>query len=107
MGVHPSQISEQPAEPVKPDYTLPIGKPGEQQFALIQRNRSGFDAGEIDFGLRDCTILCEAEQQDIVDIAFALYQSICRQVGKRAANDNASLQVIKTRIASSPIGFAT
>ena len=69
------------------DYTTPIARKGEQQFACILRQRSGVSAGEIDFGLRDCTILGEAEQQDVCDVAFALYQSICRQTGKQAESD--------------------
>lgn len=77
------------SKPFRPDYTQPIARSGEQQFACILRNRSGHDAGCIDYGLRDCTILCEAEQQEVCDTAFALYQSICAQVGKKARNDRA------------------
>lgn len=73
-------------------YMTPIARSGEQQFACILRNRSGFDAGCIDFGLRDCTILSEAEQQDVVDVAYALYQAICSQTKKQAGNDKGTNQ---------------
>ena len=86
MGVHPSQVKE-PEPEHKPDYTLPIARTGEQQFACVLRNRSGMDAGEIDFGLRDCTILSDAEQQDMVDTTFALYEAVCHQLMKRAKRD--------------------
>lgn len=68
-------------------FDRPIAREGEQQFACILRNRSGIDAGEIDFGLRDCTSLPDGEQQDVVDIAFALYSAACRQLNKRAKRD--------------------
>jgi hypothetical protein len=70
-----------------PDYTIPIARTGEQQFACIMRNRSGESAGCIDFGVRDVTILCDAEQQDVVDTAFAVYEVVCDQTKKTAAND--------------------
>lgn len=71
----------------KKDYREPIARKGEQQFACILRNRSGFSAGEIDFGLRDLRHLSECEQQDVCDIAYALYQAICGQLHKSATND--------------------
>jgi hypothetical protein len=66
------------------DYREPIARHDEQQFACILRNRSGVDAGRIDFSLRDCTALSDVEQQDMCYTAFALYEAICAQVGKRA-----------------------
>lgn len=66
-----------------PDYTLPIARNGEQQFAAIVRNRSGIDAGEIDMGVRDVTHLCDAEQQEIVNTAYVIYETLCEQTGKR------------------------
>lgn len=90
MGVHPSEIKHD-EPPQKPDYTKPIARSGEQQFACLLRNRSGHDAGCIDFGLRNCTFLGDTEQQDMCDTAFALYQSICDQLGKRALNDKSVL----------------
>lgn len=83
MGVHPSQISKQEPEH-KLDYTLPIAREGEEQFGCILRNRSGMDAGNIDFGLRDCTHLHPSEQQDIVDMCYAMYESACSQLGLTA-----------------------
>lgn len=71
----------------KPDYTLPIAREGEQQFACILRNRSGQSAGEIDMGVRDVTILCDAEQQDVVDTAYAIYETVCDQTKKKAWRD--------------------
>ena len=86
MGLHPSELNDEPSEH-KPDYTEPIARKGEQQFACILRQRSGVSAGEIDYGLRDCTILGDAEQQEICDVAWMLYESICHQTGKRSVND--------------------
>jgi hypothetical protein len=74
-------------EPVKPDFTMPIARPGEQQFGCILRNRSGIDAGNIDYGARMIDTLSNAEQQDVCDMAYALYQSFCRQTGKVARQD--------------------
>lgn len=74
----------------RPDYTLPIARAGEQQFACIMRERSGESAGCIDMGVRDSTILCDAEQQEIVDTAFAVYECFCDQTGKFAARDKRS-----------------
>lgn len=71
----------------KPDYTLPIAREGEQQFACILRNRSGQSAGEIDMGVRDVTILCDAEQQDVVDTAYAIYETVCNQTKKKSQRD--------------------
>ncbi len=68
-------------EPIKPDYTLPIARSGEQQFGAIVRNRSGMDAGELDYGARDITHLHPSEQQDAVNAAYCLYQSFCNQTG--------------------------
>jgi len=67
-------------------YLSPIARDGEQQFACILRNRSGTDAGCIDYGLRDVSALCEGDQQDIVDTAYVLYQRICEQTGKLPRN---------------------
>lgn len=71
-----------------PDYTLPIARPGEQQFACIMRNRSGFDAGEIDFGLRDLAYLSPGEQRDITETAYALYRIVCKQTGLKSKWDS-------------------
>lgn len=86
MGVHPSQVCE-PKPEHKPDYTRPIAREGEQQFACLLRNRSGESAGAIDMGVRDVTILSEAEQQDVVDTAYAIYETVCDQTKKKARRD--------------------
>lgn len=74
-----------------PDFSGPIARSGEQQFACILRNRSGFDAGNIDFGLRDLSSLVDAEQQDACDTAYALYRAICDQTGNIAAAEVAGI----------------
>ena len=70
-----------------PDYTHPIARTGEQQFAAVVRQRSGMDAGLIDSGTRDITHLSEADQQDAVNSAYAIYETWVRQTGKRAGRD--------------------
>lgn len=70
-----------PEPKARPDYTLPIARTGEQQFAAIVRNRSGESAGEIDMGVRDVTFLHPSEQQDVVNTAYAIYDNLCRQTG--------------------------
>ena len=77
-----------PKQERKPDYTLPIAREGEQQFAVILRNRSGESAGRIDMGVRDVTMLSDAEQQDVVDSAFAIYEGVCDQTKKKARRDS-------------------
>ena len=89
MGVDTSKVFEPKPEHM-PDYTLPIAREGEQQFAAIVRNRSGESAGRVDMGVRDVTILCDAEQQDIVDCAFAIYETVCDQTAKKARRDGAA-----------------
>ena len=68
------------------DLRQPIARAGEPIYASIVRNRSGIDAGCIDYGCRMDAIsaLCDGDKQDIVDIAHALYETICRTCGKRA-----------------------
>jgi len=73
-------------EEKRDNYLRPIAREGEQQFACILRNRSGMDAGCIDYGLRNVSHLCEGDKQDIVDTAYVLYQSICEQTGKTPRN---------------------
>lgn len=68
------------------DYTLPIARTGEAQYACIVRNRSGESAGEIDFGLRDLTHLGDGGQS-AVNTIYALYQAACRQTGLRCDQD--------------------
>ena len=70
-----------------PGFLRPIAREDEQQFAAVLRNRSGIDAGQIDFGLRDCTSLSEAEQQDLVDTCYALYAAASGQLGRKARCD--------------------
>ena len=79
------------AQKAKPDpigdYTTPIARTGEQQFACIMRNRSGVSSGEIDFGARFIDRLCDGDQQSAVNSAFAIYEKWCRETGKRAPRD--------------------
>jgi hypothetical protein len=84
-------------EPVRIDYMTPIARSGEQQFACILRNRSGFDAGNIDFGLRHLGDLPASEQQDVCDIAYALYRAVCDQTRNVAAQDTAALTAAEAR----------
>ena len=77
-------ITEAHVESTLPDYTRPIARDGEHQFACILRNRSGQDAGAIDMAVRDVTHLLDSEQQDVVDVAYAVYESLCDQTGKTA-----------------------
>lgn len=64
------------------DYTQPIARTGESQYACVMRNRSGESAGEIDFGLRDLTHLGDGGQA-AVNTIHALYRAACRQTGLR------------------------
>lgn len=75
------------------DYTYPIARSGEPQYAAIMRQRSGMDAGSIDMGVRDVTHLCDGDQQDVVDSAFAIYETVCGQTGKKARRDQRSSQL--------------
>lgn len=71
------------------DLTKPIARSGEAQYVCILRNRSGIDAGNIDFAIRTCAIeeLADGEKQDIVNAAFAVYESICDATGKKSTRD--------------------
>lgn len=55
-----------------------IAREGEQEFAAIKRNRSGFDAGCIDYGLRVQMVenLAPAEKKELLKTAEALVSSI-------------------------------
>jgi hypothetical protein len=86
MGIEEKHLTDEP-DRTEPDYTLPIARTGEQQFGCILRQRSGVSAGEIDFALRDCTVLSDADQQDACDCAYMMYESICRQTGKQSSKD--------------------
>ena len=74
-------------KPPRPDYFCPIAREGEQQFAAILRNRSGVLAGQIDMSVRDVTPLSDLDQQDVVNTAYAIYKTLCKQTGKRATTD--------------------
>jgi hypothetical protein len=75
----------------KPDYTLPIARTGEQQFAAIVRQRSGFDAGNIDMAVRDVSHMSDADQQEVVDSAYAIYETVRGQTGKIARRDRQNI----------------
>lgn len=72
-----------------PDYTHPIARSGEQQFACILRNRSGSSSGDIDYGARFIDDLSDGDQQDAVNAVYSVYEKWCRETGKKAARDNA------------------
>lgn len=57
-----------------------IAREGEQEFASIHRNRSGFDAGCIDYGVRVQAIenLSTAERAELLATARAMLASIER-----------------------------
>lgn len=87
MGIDPSEFTEDYTEycaeqcEKKHDYTAPIARHGEEQFACILRQRSGFDAGNIDMGVRDIDHLAPAEQQDVVNTAYLIYEAYCQRTG--------------------------
>lgn len=74
-------------EPNNRGYTTPIACEGIEQFACILRNKSGEHAGEIDMRVRDVDHLPKCEQQDVVDMAYAIYKSYCFRTGLRATRD--------------------
>jgi len=84
MSSDENQTSE---EEYRPDYTAPIARTGEQQFAAIIRNRSGIDAGTIDSATRDISHLSDVDKQDAVDAAFIIYETFCIQTGKRSKRE--------------------
>lgn len=75
------------------DYTQPIARTGEQQYACIMRERSGIDAGNIDYGLRDLTHMGDGGQT-AVNVIFSLYEAACDQTGLRAEKDQAKDQAL-------------
>lgn len=93
MSTNDPAFNQKPERVASPqgDYLRPIAREGEAQFACIMRNRSGIDSGCIDFGLRSVTHLSHPEQQEVCDIAYALYQAICDQTGKRAKNETSDV----------------
>ena len=73
------------------DFTQPIARHGEPIFASIIRNRSGIDAGEIDYAYRSPKkIFCDQDKEDIATTALLLYESISRDMG-----ENGSPEIIK------------
>lgn len=80
--------TRQPTREVRPDYTHPIARTGEQQFAVIVRNRSGESAGDIDCAIRDIKHLSKVDQLDAVEAAYAIYETFCSQTGFRARRDS-------------------
>ena len=61
-------------------------KDAEDVFATIKRNRSGYDADAIDYECKVAEIeaMESDDKQDIADIAYALYESVCRAAGTTA-----------------------
>jgi hypothetical protein len=62
---------------------------GEKAFASIISTRSGVDSGGIYYRLdvMACMEMSEVCKQELVDTAYALYQSICKHTSHNA-NDN-------------------
>lgn len=56
----------------------PIPREGEQQFASIHRNRSGENAGGIDYGIRvaDIDNLSPAEKDELLRTSAAMHECI-------------------------------
>ena len=56
-----------------------LTRSGEPVYACILRYRSGVDSGNIGFRCRTPAIekLSDCDKQDIVNSAYALYESIC------------------------------
>ena len=69
------------------DYTNPIARTGEPQFACVLRNRSGISSGEIDFGARFIDHLSDGEQQDAIEAVYSIYQKWCHETGKKSRRD--------------------
>jgi len=67
------------------DYTTPIARTGEQQFAVILRNRSGISAGEIDFGARSINELPVPDQQMAIDCLLCVYHNWTEETGLKGA----------------------
>ena len=80
-------VDAQKPEPPKADYTSPIARTGEQQFACVLRNRSGVSSGDIDFGARFIDSLCPGDQQDAIEAAYSIYQKWCAETGRRSRRD--------------------
>lgn len=62
-------------------------------FAVIQRNRSGQYAGEIDYiyRLKRLSDLQGRERQDLLNTTYALYQAFCREFNGKASDDNSEI----------------
>lgn len=75
------------ATPSRTDWTSPLARTGESQYAVIVRNRSGIDAGCIDFTARMIDELGDGDKQDAVSSAFSLYTTWRDSTGKRAPRD--------------------
>lgn len=68
--------------------TRRIARAGETEFAAIVRNRSGQDAGEIDFGLKTGPVIddmSDADKQQLVDTAYSLAAACELATGKQAS----------------------
>lgn len=66
-----------PREPTEGDYLQPIKCTGEPEFASIHRNRSGFDAQEIDYGYRSPPRTWgDYDRKELATTALLLYETI-------------------------------
>ena len=79
MGQRIDPLKPEDIEIVPPTKPLRhLAREGETEFAVICRQRSGFDAGSIDFAFPHATAkdLCPAEQRELIDTVYALARSI-------------------------------
>lgn len=100
-----NQNAPKTTEPTPEQKQSRIARGGETEFAAIVRNRSGQDAGEIDYGLKHGPVLdtlCDRDKQSLVDMAYALAEACERATGKkrRAEPDEQIGQAIIDAIAS-------
>jgi hypothetical protein len=70
--------------------TKPIAREGEQQYAVILRNRSGQDSGEIDYSVRIFIIesMDDYNQRETVSSAIMLLETIIGYVRPEAIKVN-------------------
>lgn len=74
--------------------TSRCARTGETEFAAIVRNRSGQDAGEIDFDLKHGLVideLSDTDKQSLVDTAFALAMACETATGKKRSDNTIAI----------------
>ena len=80
----PNRTLDNTVKRVEIDYTSPIARAGEEQYACIHRERSGVSAGDVSGTTVDISGFRDYAQQEIVDAAFIVYERFCKQTGKRS-----------------------